>query len=306
MWVYFLQFKFDLNGNAGFGVNVESKGISDIKTKHIFKTKMKYEWNCTPLGCQENKLNKFSFKFIPSIELESKSKVTVTPYMDLNTSVEIKLYSSLPVVKVQTGVIAQLPLTMYKYTSNMCSDVNFDGKNEKVKLSIFDANAQLFSYLKYELLDTTYINNIDLGLDGWKTNKKSLRELNDVFEIDYSLELFMEKMSLYSKNIYSRGLESQIIEPVFDIFDSNDSNSIFHYLADNSRGIFIEPRSCYPFSDEITYRIDWGDGSEIYEGKGGFILHDWIGKKPYTVKVQMLNDAIGRTFEGDGVTKTFH
>jgi hypothetical protein len=286
-WVYFFEFELELDLNIDLGVDLKVEASAGFETSHNVGGYSKVDWRCDSSDCRKtrNDVN-LTFQVEDNISYAAQVKVELTPFVDTNFVADLDLYwGAIQIAKAKVGVVAALPITLFGYYGNQCSDANNDGKNELVDALLISVDAEIYGYLKIELLSKEWVYDLEIDILGW--NKRKSGDLYT--ELDF-------EASILNKNIYYKDFitgGSSVMEPAM----------ILPNIVKTEGAIIINNRSCYPFSDSLTYEIDWGDGSENYVGSGGLINHTWLNNGDTTVKTRMVNDISGRTFEGRWVEK---
>src|ERR1700748_3427040 len=61
-------------------------------------------------------------------------------------------------------------------------------------------------------------------------------------------------------------------------------------------------RPCWPYTDQVTYKVDFGDGSapQTFQGAPGThvqVRHSWAAESPPTVTATSVSDQHGRTLD---------
>jgi hypothetical protein len=309
LWVYkkewqasLYHFSLKLSSDIDYGVNLlANKGMDVDRVKTQLVGKLKIIWSCTSKGCKEHS-NKTSFNINPDSDEQNGSggKIVVIPRIDLNFSADVKMFSY-NIAKGKIGIVAELPITIAAYNATSCSidssnaykESESESENENededtsdsestndfedpIKTRFLDVTLQLYAYLKVKLFSKEWFLEIDLGLGDW-----SKKRIN----IDQSWD---KKFTLYKKNLFFKSfVHSSIMEPVLITDETIAQDSV----------VEIGRHLCYPFGAEITYEIDWGDGSEHYIGPAGSVAHSWGNAGDYIIKAKLLTDEAKRKFK---------
>lgn len=280
-WVYFFQFELELDLNMDVGVDLKVEAATAFKTTHEVGGTAKVSWTCTRDKCQKtrNDVN-FNFNLVEKQNYSAQVRVEVTPYVDTNFAADLDMYyGAIQLAKAKVGIVAALPVTLFGYYGNMCSDANGDGQNEYVDALLMDVTAQIYGYLKVQLGSKAWLADLKINVAGWDVHDKQITLYT---EKDFKPTIFTK--NLYYKDFISGG--SSVMEPAMNL----------PAIVKTEGAIILSSRSCYPFQDALTYEIDWGDGSPNYIGAGGRISHNWLRNGNTTVRARLLSDAADRSF----------
>lgn len=282
-WIYFFEFKLDLEAAIDLGVDVNATASSEFEVQYLNKGKLGITWTCTRKKCQKTR-NENTLRLKNNAPLESfqtSAKINVTPYMDTNFTADLNMYwNAIDIARGKIGVVAALPINIYAYYGNKCSDADADGRQETVDGLLLDAYAELYSYLNIELFNkkSNYAISLFAAVDGYTIDKH------------YSGTLYTEKKfkaTVYRKLVLFKDLlssGSSILDPVINT----------EPMIPNQSTIGISTRSCYPYEDAVTYEIDWGDGSDRYIGSDSNVSHTWKDYGPYIISARMTKDSFSR------------
>jgi hypothetical protein len=168
----------------------------------------------------------------------------------------------------QVGVRASLPTDLYAYAGNQCGDGDGNGQNETVTGLTLDMGVKVDIVAKAGAFGGT------IGPWSWNLAKKHL--------------------------MFKSFGEGSILDPVFTY--EKVPNQLLHTRMHGRM------RSCWPYTDAITYRITWSDGSiSNFTGSPTALFtqdHDFAtyGIKP--IKLEAIRDAAGRDLAGAGAAST--
>jgi hypothetical protein len=168
----------------------------------------------------------------------------------------------------QVGVRASLPTDLYAYAGNMCGDADGNGQNELVTGLTLDMAVKIDIVAKAGAFGGT------VGPWQWNVANKHL--------------------------MFKSFGEGSILDPVLTY--EKVPNQLLHTRMHGRM------RPCWPYSDAITYRITWSDGSiSNFTGSPTTLFtqdHDFAtyGIKP--IKLEAIRDAAGRDLSAGGASST--
>lgn len=281
-WLYFFQFETELELAIDVGVKLDVRTETTLAAMYEATGSVGLTWYCNSSTCAKTR-NNVDLEFEepdPQLGYAASVRATVTPYVDVNFTADLDMYyGAVDIAEAKLGVVGAVPLSVHGYVGNLCSDADGDGHRENVRGLSLDIRAELYAYMELELGDKDLRYDIDLNLFGWKKDVKGSLQHDDDF-----------KVSVYSRPLFFRDLldgGSSTFEPVVSAVEPVATHE----------GVTLFSRLCHPFSDALTFEVDWGDGSPFYVGKGGYVAHDWPGAGTYLVRARLVEDAAGREFE---------
>lgn len=280
-WVYIFQLELELQLQMDIGVKFKVEAATAFNTAHNVTGSAKVSWTCTKASCDKTRNEvDFDLTLMDQPNYSAQIRVELTPYVDTNFTAYLDMYwGAIELANAKVGIVAALPVTLFGYYGNMCSDANDDGQNEHVDALLVDATAQIYGYMKVKVGGKKWLTDLKIKVAGWKL-------------YDKQFTLYTEQdltATVYSKNLYYKDLlsgGSAVMEPAITLPD----------IVKTDGAILVASRSCHPFTDSLTYEIDWGDGSPNYVGAGGRINHNWLQNGNTLVRTRLLSDAAGRTF----------
>ncbi len=288
-WFYIFQFDMKLKAQFDLGLKVAAAAAVNYEATYDTKGVIGITWRCTKDECIKSRnIVDLTFNDTGATNYSAQVKVEVVPFADANFSADIDMYwGALDIANAKIGVVAATPITYFGYYGNMCSDADKDGTNEIVSASLIDGYGMLYAYRDVNALGKKKRFDLDLGLSGnWrKTSEFDIRATSGT------------KLTVYSKHLYYKDLngQSSVIQPVF-LSDTN--------IAINQPFSFSK-RSCHPFSDAVTYEVNWGDGTANTLGSATSIAHNWAGTGTKTIYARLVEDAFGRKLNGKWVSKAY-
>jgi hypothetical protein len=286
-WLYlFFYFDLDLKLAVDYGINLDVRASADVDTSIDAAGPIAITWRCRSNGCQKTR-NDVGIRFVnhAGSNYAISSSIILTPYMDTNLSADLDLWKTIDLANAKLGIVVAIPITYFGYYGNMCSDSMYDGFNEGVRASFLNANAEVYSYLNYSLFNKKMKYSIDINMAGYSKRTSG--------------SLYTEQVSkaiVYEKNIFIRDFRPDEINSIFDPVIK------LHRYNNNTISLELKKRDCYPFSQNITWVADWGDGSSYQSGGSNNLGHTWVNPGKYLVRVRMGEDEIGRRFEENWVS----
>ncbi|MBQ4836608.1 hypothetical protein [Pseudoalteromonas luteoviolacea] len=250
-----------------------------------------------------NVSGKYEFDFVCEMEGENRcaeaSKTVNTFQVDLSNpsvqagvSVRARVQPEIAVIYKQgAGLyhkkleVASLTLEtalysyaeLWGYYGNSCGDGNYDGINETIGGIAIDAGVGVSAKYSWGVLGKDYDKPLKLKIiEGW-------------VEVDVGAEdedLFVMERSLFFKEL----VESDAFQPLITAPES---------IKSGNTQIKVAMRSCFPYTSNVTYKIEWGDGEvqEVTGSQGGlFVAHDFADYVSYPIRVTALKDSEGRDF----------
>jgi hypothetical protein len=183
----------------------------------------------------------------------------IKPVPYLDVAVRAYLYSD-SIVYAQIGVRPYLLGDLWGYAGNSCGDADGDAVNETVHALTFDLDRRI---------DLTGKAGI-LGDDVW----------------DRTLRTGSVKHVGFYDLIGSSAMQPQLQGP-----GALDPGFAGQYK--------LKIRPCWPYTDQVTYQVDWADGSaaQTLQGAPGTdvqVSHSWATAGSPTVNATSVSDAHGR------------
>lgn len=278
-----LGFTYAVGIDLALDVSAQALAQFQLNSARDIDGHVNIEMTCTKgSGCKTLKSDtNFDFLESPNTSVDSSFsvKVTVTPSADLWANANFGLYWDIvDLADVTVGVEASVPATWWYYQGTTCSDIDGDGKNDYAEANILDVSAELQAYINWNLLNDGYWGNIPLESFGWKKKYD--------WDTGYQLDGLSDER--ITKNIYFKDLNgaggSTVLMPKLNAFPELGYGS----------SIGLNKRSCYPFADEITYEVDWGNGS-LSSVIGETAKIPYTQEGTYNVRVRAKKDAQGRS-----------
>jgi len=261
-WVYgIIPVTIGFNLPITAGLNVSATTTGTINVSGNRDYAGTFDWTCTLNDCQGTS----SFTSNPSTSTQTftagiSGHIKPEPYA--NISLRAYLYTE-SVAYAQAGLEPHLLGDLWAYAGNTCGDGDGDGVNESVNALTFDLDSRL---------DVTGQASV-FGSSPWKR-------------------------TFSTGSIHHIGL--------YDLLSST-STAMTPELrgpANGKTGIAssftTKMRSCWPYTENVTYQMAWGDGSapEQQTGAPGTALtfnHTFTNPGTPTVADTVLTDQHGRT-----------
>jgi hypothetical protein len=177
----------------------------------------------------------------------------------VDVAVRAYLYSD-SIAYAQIGVRPYLLGDLWGYAGNACGDADGDGVNETVSALTFDLDRRI---------DLTGKAGI-LGSDLW----------------DRTIQTGSVKHVGFYDLIGSRAMQPQLQGTA-----GLDPGATGQYK--------LKIRPCWPYTDQVTYQVNWGDGSAAQSSQGApgtdvQVSHSWTAEGSPTVTATSVSDQHGR------------
>jgi hypothetical protein len=165
------------------------------------------------------------------------------------------------VAYAQIGARPYLLGDLWGYDGNACGDADGDGVNETVHALTFDLDGRIDVTGKAGILTRTV----------WDSTLST----GSVFHLGF-----------FDLN------GSSAIQPLFQGTPGLDPGATGQYK--------MRIRPCWPYTDQVTYKVDFGDGStpQTFQGAPGTdvqVSHSWSAEGSPTVTVTSVSDQHGRS-----------
>lgn len=242
------------------GLNVSATTTGTINYSGTHAFAGSFDWTCTLDDCQGTS----SFTNTPSSTSQSftagvNGHIKPEPYA--NVSLRAYLYSE-SIAYAQAGLEPHLLGDLWAYAGNTCGDGDGDGVNEPVNALTFDLDSRV---------DVTGQASV-FGNSPWK------RTFNTG--------------PLHHVGFYDlRGAASTAMTPELRGPASAKVGTAGSFTA--------KMRSCWPYTENVTYQINWGDGSATQQltsapATAATFTHTWSTAGTPTVTGTALSDQHGR------------
>ncbi|WP_144392880.1 hypothetical protein [Pleionea sediminis] len=302
-WLGPILFTFDWKFYTLAYLDLVSKLEAQFEVQSGLEGRIKYGRICTKRECDKridsegniiDDIIEFNYKNID----ESDSKINTNffvdgefkaiPGVELRLDVDFEIYRIFNPVDLRVALGASVPVTFNYYYGNTCGDGNWDGKNELARGLYSDLSFNIYAYAQMRVHTQRIVEALlPVGPAVVRTfiNNKEPYE-DKIVRWDgqlYGTSLFYKELSGNSVALTPIVVSPQNISP-------------------NSQ-VAIRMRSCYPYSDNVTYEIQWGDTNEVERVTGSpngiAIEHDWKGLGTYPVSVRVIDDVMGRDIQSN-------
>ncbi|KQV94745.1 hypothetical protein ASC87_25890 [Rhizobacter sp. Root1221] len=283
-WVYFLEFRLQADLQFDVGVDLAMLAEAEVRAGYTLGGKANITWVCrTTSDCVKTR-SEVDLKPVlkETNSYQAKAALSVIPFIDSSVGANLSLYYGLlDLVGVRVGVLTEVPVTGFAYIGNMCSDADGDGTSEQVKGAYLDVSVQFSGYFKWELLGKGATADITLDLEpiGYRKEWR---------QVDLNGESRMK--NFYVKNLYFKDLLSEgssLFQPVLKT----------PKVIKQGGTLQLATRSCYPLTGEPIYEVDFGAGGPLVRGKASELAYAYPRFGDYTVRVRLVADSQGRTFD---------
>ena len=184
----------------------------------------------------------------------------VKPTPYVDVAVRAYLYSD-SIAYAQIGVRPYLLGDLWLYDGNACGDADGDAVNETVRALTFDLDRRI-------------------DLTG--------------------------KANIFSSNVWDQTIQTGTVKHVgfYDLIGSSAMQPLFQGtpgLDPGATGQYkMRIRPCWPYTDQVTYQVDFGDGStpQTFQGAPGTdvqVSHSWSAEGSPTVTATSVSDQHGRS-----------
>ena len=261
-WVYgIIPVTIGFNLPITAGLNVSATTTGTINVSGNRDYAGSFDWTCTLNDCQGTS----SFTSNPSTSTQTftagiSGHIKPEPYA--NISLRAYLYTE-SIAYAQAGLEPHLLGDLWAYAGNACGDGDGDGANESVNALTFDLDSRL---------DVTGEASV-FGSSPWKRTFST----GSIHHIGF--------YDLLSST--STAMTPELRGP------ANGKAGI-------ASSFTTKMRSCWPYTENVTYQMAWGDGSAPQQQTGapGTALtfsHTWTDPGTPTVADTVLTDQHGRT-----------
>lgn len=254
---------------------------------------------CTTSGCEDLSEPGWDLNFTPTDRPSTYSQVTLdatirpSAELRLGLRVDVGIWGQFEqnVFDGKLGLGVDLPVRLFWTTGNACSDADGDGVNEQVSAMLIDANIRVYAYVEARLLGHWSRDYISLTVpNGW-----ARQQINGVLDRDDRVTV-IEKNLLFK--VISEG-ENSPLQPTIN------HAGLFEVDGNEFEGVELgEVRSCYPFTDTPTVRVNFGNASRLYAVTGDSLAipYDWESDGAgETVRARIEFDSAGRSIKGPWV-----
>ena len=285
-WVWIVQFDWEINFGMKVQVDLDVQAQATIGYSATIDGSVHIDWKCTGANCVELTPDVIDatvvaddsplYGFQLDVYLKPKARVFANAQVDM-------FWGLMDLAEAGVAIEAIAPLRFHGYYGNTCGDGDGNGSNETVQAALLDWYVEIYAYwyIKWGA-GAVDLNMIDLDLAGYQPS--------------YSVDTIFEGTTpVWRKQLLFTDLlsnpHSTTLEPMIDFISLDENNA--------SGQLVITPRPCYPFVEEQSYQIDWGNKVEtvIVGAAGAVFENSWSTPGLQNVSVSLVTDTRGRPFD---------
>lgn len=281
--------RVEMKLDVDVGVDLFALVKAYLSYRADFDGTIDFDLICTKKGCDEVTPTVTDISLNPDtsdLTWGLETEITVMPYLDVVPAAVVRLYG-FRVADLSLNARMALPYTLWTYDGNACGDADRNGSNEMLHSRANALEMQMQAYIKYKVFGDSGIRNL-----GFPTSS-SWRPFQSVQSDDRPA---VRKLLTFNDNSQS----NTVFEPMIEGGSS---------VNPNGGGFMIGSRRCYPYDSDVTYRVNFGDGTGNYDIKAGpegkFMDHNWASTGGYTITARMIKDAYGRRFDARPTSRAY-
>jgi hypothetical protein len=248
------------------GINLNATATGQLSYTSEQSASVSFDTKCRLQGCTASA--NVSSPDADSLDANASIQGRIQPSVWAQAALRVFLYDEL-LVHAQAGVKPSLDGDLWGYVGSNCGDADGDGVEEFVRAATF---------------------NLD-----WRVNVTG--------------EVWALGLSKKSDKLWTTGPMLIFFKNLNEQTSGGSTALIPMLTGPATTGQYLETaytakmRPCWPYDKNITYRLDWGDGTSDanFTGQPGSALirkHQWRTAGDKTVRLTALKDAHGRTLNG--------
>jgi hypothetical protein len=258
--VGWIPVRIGANLPVSVGFNINASVTGTLTLNANHDATGNFDYTCTLSTCTGSN----SFDNTPTNGSNQSTLNQVTGHIKPDPYLDVAFRAFLfddSVAYAQLGVQPHLLGDLWGYSGNLCGDADGDANNESVSALTLDLDRRI------DLNGSASV----LGKEVWS---RVIRTGATVHVAFWDL-------------INSTAMQPQLQGP-----GGTDPGATAQYK--------LKIRPCWPYTDQVTYRVDWGDGgaAQTFQGAPGTdvqVSHSWPTESSPVVTATSVSDAHGRT-----------